>query len=669
MSFGYAVGDVIAVLGLFERVAIELRNYKDAPAHFQQLRAELDLVHGTLKHVLQLEPESQAERQTLEQIRAIVVHCSQPLQSMVDKMRFKEGTLGHFRTTRSLSNIGTRLHWSMVAQSDVDGLRKTMMSQMAAINILLSVQQLTRVRQLASQSKSIQTCQSLVIEKHANAIAGHATTILKMVSRTQGVADDIAANAATQAKIQAEQSEALNRHLTAMETNIDDLAQKTGKATAMVRRHAASVSRHAKTLFSLMQEIKALIMIFTNYSKEMLEAIGRNARMLLDIRGQLKRILTAIEAIPLHLTLDIVRLDDAHGDSWALPLQACRTWSSFCDLLNLVVYANGRPGADLIRRNHFDITLAKTGMHINMETWSRTVKPGLHIEQAMVVSRGRSSGGCVDPGCAGTVVEQALELDERRRVCAETLSSDPYRQAGTSRTTPNDFGPQLPSEQANDNIKSFRRVRMLQNSEPVHNTEDALSRLRGNITDSAANAFLGFELLRNAEEHNDRGEAQRSVYHFETAVRSDISVAENWYLLARACIRTSRFHRAHEALQSAIRLDDKCPSFWITAGTLFFMVNQYRDSWEYLHRAARLSPHLVECWHNFGVLYEYNEGGHEDAVYAFTRCLNLDPAFQAVRARLRVLQSHAHDSDSEVPINHFIGEMMETPLQVEYESF
>lgn len=49
--------------------------------------------------------------------------------------------------------------------------------------------------------------------------------------------------------------------------------------------------------------------------------------MLLDITGQLKRIMRAIEAIPLHLTLDIVRLDDAHGESWALPLQACRTWN------------------------------------------------------------------------------------------------------------------------------------------------------------------------------------------------------------------------------------------------------------------------------------------------------------------------------------------------------
>ncbi|KAI1073290.1 hypothetical protein LB507_010811 [Fusarium sp. FIESC RH6] len=142
MSFGYAVGDVIAVLGLFERIAIELRNYKDAPMHFQQLRAELDLVHSTLKHVLSLEPDCKEEHQTLEQIRAIVLHCSAPLQGMVNKMRSKESSLGHFKSSKTLSNIGERLHWSMIAQGDVDSLRKIIMSQMASVNILLSVQQL-----------------------------------------------------------------------------------------------------------------------------------------------------------------------------------------------------------------------------------------------------------------------------------------------------------------------------------------------------------------------------------------------------------------------------------------------------------------------------------------------------------------------------------------------
>lgn len=52
--------------------------------------------------------------------------------------------------------------------------------------------------------------------------------------------------------------------------------------------------------------------------------------MLLGIHRMLKRLVRALEAIPLHLSLSIVRLDDALGESWALPYQACQTFAVSC---------------------------------------------------------------------------------------------------------------------------------------------------------------------------------------------------------------------------------------------------------------------------------------------------------------------------------------------------
>jgi hypothetical protein len=137
-----SAGEVIAILGLFERVAIELRNYKDAPAHFQHLGVELDLLRSTLRHALQLRPENDDERHTLDKVGVIAMHCLQPLQAMAEKMRAKESSLGHFRTTGGLVNIGTRVHWSLIARKDVDELRKVILAEMVAINMLLSAQQL-----------------------------------------------------------------------------------------------------------------------------------------------------------------------------------------------------------------------------------------------------------------------------------------------------------------------------------------------------------------------------------------------------------------------------------------------------------------------------------------------------------------------------------------------
>ncbi|KAI8718094.1 hypothetical protein NCS52_00887400 [Fusarium sp. LHS14.1] len=539
MSLGYAIGDVIAVLGLIERVAIELRNYKNAPSHFKQLRVELDLVHSTLQHVLRLEPESDEELQTLNQIRAIVVHCSQPLQAMADKMRSKEGSLGHFRTTSSLSSIGTRLHWSMVAQIDVDALTKTIMSEIAAINILLSVQQLTRVKQLSSQARCIGTTQALAVKKHATAIASHATSILSITSRTQDTIDVLVANTAVQRETSSRQAKALNKSLKAIEANIDDLSRKTGKTSGMIHRNAALVTRHAKRLFRLMQDIKAM---FAKCSKEMLEAIGRNTRMLLDIAGQLKRIIRAIEAIPLHLTLAIVRLDDAHGESWALPLQACQTWNSFSDMLRLVVYANKRPGADLIVRNQFSIMVAQSGMELNERLWGCFVKSGLHIEQAMVVSRASSlKGDCVDPKCGGKVVNQAIQLDHRRKVCtlcgrwatARTTTAplvDLYTGEDwgaatnhTRSTGKTHLGPKLPPMQLEEEPGTFRKVKLYQASQPIRDIREALELLDQDAVDPAPNAFLGFKHLQEGEELDDDDLVQASKQHLEIAVQSGIT--------------------------------------------------------------------------------------------------------------------------------------------------
>ena len=137
-----SVGDAIAILNLFERVVLELRNYRDAPSHFQQLSTELDLLSSTLRHASQLRPSNEDERKTLEKVGAIARACLIPIQDLADKMRTKEGSLGHYRTTRSLASIGTRLHWSLISRKDIDGLRTTILSEMLAINMLLSTLQL-----------------------------------------------------------------------------------------------------------------------------------------------------------------------------------------------------------------------------------------------------------------------------------------------------------------------------------------------------------------------------------------------------------------------------------------------------------------------------------------------------------------------------------------------
>lgn len=142
MSFGFGVGDVIAVLGLFERIAREIEQYHAAPRHFQQLQVELGLMKSTLSHVLQIQPQSPDERASIEQIRAVALHCQQPLLDFIEKMRQREPNLGNFRTAGTLAAVRTRLHWSLVSRADVEGLRRVLLSEMLALNVLLATHQL-----------------------------------------------------------------------------------------------------------------------------------------------------------------------------------------------------------------------------------------------------------------------------------------------------------------------------------------------------------------------------------------------------------------------------------------------------------------------------------------------------------------------------------------------
>ncbi|KAI0441916.1 hypothetical protein F4803DRAFT_521157 [Xylaria telfairii] len=678
MSFGFAIGDVIAVLGLFERVAVELRNYKNAPTHFQQLGVELQLLHSTLKHVLCLPPEDVAENKTLEQIRAIVMHCLPPIQALASKMRSKQSSLGHYRNTRSLSNIGTRLHWSMIAQKDVEDLRATLLSEMVAINILLSAQQINHIRNLSLKSRDSKSAQSAPIVVHSSALIEKTSKILDILSTTVGDITEIRSVATMQADEQSKQLGILDQSLAAVTAHLNMLSHSVADGSTLLRRILA--------ISSVLQNMKKLLILLATCSKEILKSIGRNTRALLDVADQMKRIARAIEAIPLHLTLDIIRLDDALGESWALPLQACTTWASFHDLLLNMVYANSRPGASRIADNLFVINVAKTGKVLLPHEWTIALKSGLHIEQAMIMlrharsdatspcrnNRAREKESCPYPDCMGFISEHP-DSQLTKKQCSTcqrwsqiSKSSPPllkfynaYREANL-RYPSDSFvprivaGPKSPPLELSKEISCFRRVQINEPVEAVRDIEDAHRRLAADDSDPEANAYIGLRLaqdaLKDAVNSNTRNILSRSRDYIEIAIASNSSVAHYWYLLGRVHLQLCNYRGAHDAFQQAVYIEGRHPNFWITVGILFYMINQYRDSLDCLARAVRLNPYLYEAWYNVGVLYDnLVNNQHVDARQAYQRCLELHPNLPEVQERYQVLLNHPDGSRDKPP--------------------
>ncbi|KAI1278305.1 hypothetical protein F5Y07DRAFT_361388 [Xylaria sp. FL0933] len=557
-------------------------------------------------------------------------------------MRSKQSSLGHYRSTRSLSNIGTRLHWSMIAQKDVEDLRTTLLSEMVAINMLLSAQQLNHIRNLSLKIRDSKSAQSVPVVEQSRALVEKTSKILDILSTTPSAITELRSIATMQAEEQSKQLGVLDQSLADVTAHLNMLSLSVADGSATLCRHLSFMRRASNSMFSALQNIKRLLILLAACSKEMLNTISRNTRVLLDVANQMKRIARAIEAIPLHLTLDIIRLDDALGESWALPLQACTTWASFRDLLLNVVYANSRPGASRIANNLFVINLAKTGKVLSQYEWHRAVKSGLHIEQTIIISRddrsdatspgrnnyAREKERCPYPDCTGFISEQPdSQLIMKQCSACERWSQSSKRSPPLLKLCDPDVpyfrtGPKLPPMELTKEINYFRRIQINEPVEAVRDIEDAHRRLAVDDSDPEANAYIGLRLfqdaVRDATNCNALDLARDSI---EIAIASDNSVAHYWYLLGRVHLLLGNMRGAHEALQQAVYREERHPNLWITIANMYYWVKQYRDALDALLRAIRLNPYLYAPWYNLGVLYETGFRRYGDARDAYQRCL------------------------------------------------
>ncbi|KAJ5063485.1 hypothetical protein J3E74DRAFT_472435 [Bipolaris maydis] len=670
MSFGFGIGDLLAVLGLFERIATELKNYRDAPAQFQNLSVELDLLQHTLKHVIQTQTDDQDNKQIHEQIRAIVNHCHQPLQAFIDKLLSKERSLGHYRTAR-LNDVGIRMKWSMVTQKDVEELRKVMLSEMAAINMLLSVQQLTNLRRLSA--RSIDSRQS------SDAILNKTSMILNLVHNLPDSIANIHLEIARNGEQQIRRDTQMTQTVAGLTSQVTEIFVQGKNSMEMMRSSKARILREVARLHSVLNDLRKLLHVFSKYSKDMLEAISQNtlvvfshlcgqrcrtlkppSRMLLDIASHMKGIARAIESIPLHLSVDIIRLDDALGESWGLPFQACQTWNSFTDILKVVVYGNQRPGLDYIVRGQFQLTFAKTGRSIGQpHRWDSTIRPGAHIKQAMVISDlPISKDVCPFPACTGMLISQVDEIGKICSTCGRLSSSTllhtlPLKLYARVPSSPTPLDPITsqasvharvqqtdslaigPVQLCEDSIGLFRRIQVYERPPPLTSAEEAYEKLRDDASDFQANLYLGWHALSEVR-------IDEAIHRLRQTTATEPNDWIPHYLLGRAFVANGCFKEAYEALQLCVKSNSTIPDVWITIGVLYFKLNQYRDSLDALARSVRLNPQTWESWYNLGVLYDNCQNQSYDAQDALQRALDLNPALLKAHIRMEELKAAVH---------------------------
>ncbi|KAG8162951.1 hypothetical protein KVR01_007429 [Diaporthe batatas] len=635
MSFGFGVGDFIAVLELFERIAREIRHYRGAPQHFQELQAELGLMKSTLSHVLQLQPQAESPEETasIEQIRAIALHCQRPLLDFVEKLRRREPCLGHFKTTSTLATVGARLHWTLISRADVDDLRRVLLSQMLALNVLLGTHQLKCLHLLKPVVTSI--AERPDGSNEIKAISEKIDVLGELSKRAPSAIMDLRNLIVGQNTVSTTQIATIGRNCDEIRDNVTSLSLSVTAG----KRSNKRLSRALIRLFSVIEDIRALLFSLLQYSRDALETIQKNASMLMSIQATMRRIAEGIESIPLHLSLPIIRLDDALGESWALPFQACTNYTAFQNVLQAVVFPNSRPGSNLARSDMYALTFARSITTIHKDQWSQTVKPGAHIQQAMITADdGRCETElCSFRGCYGQMSDSIVGDDKTERTCGRCgrssiielddsifVAQDRSKPGSSSTRFPNSGRPRpnyainssMPVKDATqalprievDESARFRRT-ITYKFRAMQTLEEALEAISKDKLDARANQFMGWWFLTQDDD------TEGAIDHFEIAIKSGIQdTGQTFYLLGRAFMkyRDDRYPRAAENphftdqafgnYKKAVETRRLVSSYWLSIAVLYYVVKQYRDSLDSLSRAARLNPMAWEVWYNLGVL-------------------------------------------------------------------
>ncbi|KAK4160655.1 hypothetical protein QBC43DRAFT_325015 [Cladorrhinum sp. PSN259] len=660
MSFGYAVGDVVAVLGLFERIAIEIRSYRDGPNHFQQLQAELEMHRTTIQSILTVEPTCLKDFVIVQRIRAIALHCRLPLQQFLDQMHGKEQALGNFRTARGLTAIGTRLHWSLIGKKDVDELRNTLLSRMLAINLLQGQLQVLQIQRLGPEMNHFAKVQSRDLAKFA-----HEIKILRdTAEETPRAISDLRMLVEKDCLDTTQHLGKIDNKLKVVESNIKKLFTDAFSVVAIFGKGLGErVGTALSQILDLMVQLRKMMEVLSKTSQTVLEAVSKTTSILLDLRNNMRSLAQSIDSIPLHLKLPLIRFDDALGESWAIPFQACTTWQAFTEMLKAVIFREQRPGFHRVINNQFVLKIAKSHRDIPRWEWEKRIEPGMHIEQWMNVPELVTDlRGCPFPECDGTFSDilktlgggMCLKCDRStisrkqyqnlitvRRPEYEggqILSSDQTQNSSEYQGEKRAAGPfQLPkieSPDKMDDIKHFRRVQYQQPVEAVNTLEEAEEILRVNATEPRANQFMGWYKLSIDDD------PYSAVQYLQTASDwhgTDFYNAEQSnYLLGRAYMALRQFPKAYESYEKVmVDTDPRCHEYWISIAILYYRIFQHRDSLDALAKAIRLYPFDPRTWMNLGILYD-SVHQFEDSTDCFSRCLELSPVSESHYARSRL---------------------------------
>jgi hypothetical protein len=137
MSFGFSVGDFVAVGKLVGDIISSLQSVGGARSEYQEVMRELDSLNKTLQHLDRLGHDGTSSN-VVDSLKFTALSCRIPLEDFLAKVKKYEKSLGPWSRPQIVQAVTGKLGWTFRRKDDINRMQAYLNMHIGTINILLT---------------------------------------------------------------------------------------------------------------------------------------------------------------------------------------------------------------------------------------------------------------------------------------------------------------------------------------------------------------------------------------------------------------------------------------------------------------------------------------------------------------------------------------------------
>jgi len=154
MSFGFSVGDFVAIGKLVADITSALQSTGGAKSEYQELIREFQALEAALRHLDRLE-DGGTNSESVKSVKCAALHCRQPLADFLSKIKKYDKSLGIWSRSNVVGKAAAdKLRWTFREKEDIKRLQTYLNIHVGTINMQLAELGLERMAMLDKNAEA-----------------------------------------------------------------------------------------------------------------------------------------------------------------------------------------------------------------------------------------------------------------------------------------------------------------------------------------------------------------------------------------------------------------------------------------------------------------------------------------------------------------------------------